>query len=172
MRFFWPLLLLPLCYSSLRAQDSTRYFFRHISTTEGLSSTYARKIVQDPYGFLWIGTQDGLNRYDGKSFWIYNMGIGGSRDITGSDIRSLCLDTARHLIWAVTSFKGIDAIDYRTGLPVIVFPRQRTANWPKSCSPRSPWREGVFSLAAPRVCSTWTAWARHPATCPWPIHPT
>jgi len=80
-----------------------------------LSSTYVRKIVQDPYGFIWIATQDGLNRYDGRNFAVYNKGIAGRYTLTGADIWDILLDTTDHLIWAVSSYGGIDAIDYNTG---------------------------------------------------------
>lgn len=111
-------LLCGLYCSGLHAQDPIRYKFRHIFPKSGLSSIFMRKIIQDPYGFLWIGTQDGLNRYDGKNFIIYNTGLGNNRFITGSDIRGLMLDTANRLIWEINSYGGIDAIDYGTGLPV------------------------------------------------------
>lgn len=39
--------------------------FRHFSVEDGLSSNSVRAIMQDKYGFLWIGTEEGLNRYDG-----------------------------------------------------------------------------------------------------------
>ncbi len=42
--------------------------FRQLSVKEGLSQNSAISIVQDSTGYLWIATQDGLNRYDGKKF--------------------------------------------------------------------------------------------------------
>ena len=41
--------------------------FRHFSVEDGLSSNSVRALMQDKYGFLWIGTDEGLNRYDGTT---------------------------------------------------------------------------------------------------------
>ncbi|MCB0745772.1 MAG: hypothetical protein KDC67_17850, partial [Ignavibacteriae bacterium] len=53
------------------AQTGKDYYFENISIPDGLSNTQVWDIIQDKYGFLWIATQDGLNRYDGYSFKIY-----------------------------------------------------------------------------------------------------
>jgi len=47
------------------------YVFEHFSIPEGLSNPIVHSILQDRYGFLWVGTADGLNRYDGYEFKIY-----------------------------------------------------------------------------------------------------
>lgn len=96
-------------------QTTLYYQFTHISPNQGLSSTYVRKIVQDPYGFVWIGTQDGLNRYDGKNITIYSKDNTNRNFLSGSDIRDLLIDTSRHTIWVLTSYGGIDGVDYQSG---------------------------------------------------------
>ena len=48
------------------------YSFRTIDIRNGLSQNSVNRIFQDRTGFVWIGTKDGLNRYDGHSFRIYN----------------------------------------------------------------------------------------------------
>lgn len=48
--------------------------FRHFSVEDGLSSNSVRAIMQDKYGFLWIGTEEGLNRYDGIMIKSYSTG--------------------------------------------------------------------------------------------------
>ncbi|WP_455672595.1 hybrid sensor histidine kinase/response regulator transcription factor [Phocaeicola sp.] len=47
--------------------------FRHFSVEDGLSSNSVRAIMQDKYGFLWMGTDEGLNRYDGKTIKPYRL---------------------------------------------------------------------------------------------------
>jgi ligand-binding sensor domain-containing protein len=46
--------------------------FRQLSVNDGLSQNSAVSVTQDHEGFLWIATQEGLNRYDGKEFRIYS----------------------------------------------------------------------------------------------------
>ncbi len=58
-----------LLFKILPAQS--KYNFEHISIPDGLSNTTVNDIIQDKYGFLWIATADGLNRYDGYNFKIY-----------------------------------------------------------------------------------------------------
>ncbi len=45
--------------------------FEHFTSEDGLSQNAGLDILQDSHGYLWIGTQDGLNRYDGYSFKVY-----------------------------------------------------------------------------------------------------
>lgn len=45
--------------------------FSHLSTAEGLSRSHVTCISQDEQGFMWIGTSNGLNRYDGYEFTVY-----------------------------------------------------------------------------------------------------
>lgn len=48
------------------------YSFNHIDSNEGLSSSCVKAIYQDSYGFMWFGTKNGLNRYDGNILKRYN----------------------------------------------------------------------------------------------------
>ncbi|WP_262903594.1 hybrid sensor histidine kinase/response regulator transcription factor [Niabella beijingensis] len=59
-----------LLFCEVAAQPPARYF-GNISVDKGLSQSTVFAVVQDSLGFMWMGTQDGLNRYDGKSFRIY-----------------------------------------------------------------------------------------------------
>ncbi len=56
---------------STTAFTQQKFNFEHISIPDGLSNTSVNDIIQDKYGFLWIATADGLNRYDGYNFKIY-----------------------------------------------------------------------------------------------------
>lgn len=63
-------LLFLMCLSAaLHAQTDIR--FQHITVDDGLSQSSISSMVQDKFGYLWIGTRDGLNRYDGSTFVTY-----------------------------------------------------------------------------------------------------
>jgi signal transduction histidine kinase/ligand-binding sensor domain-containing protein/DNA-binding response OmpR family regulator len=71
-------------FQSIIGQSS--YIFHHLETSDGLSNNSVRTIMKDSYGFLWIGTESGLNRYDGYGFKVYTMGASNSlisNDISG-----------------------------------------------------------------------------------------
>lgn len=59
-----------LCTACLAAQARNRYF-THLTLDDGISHNHIKAIVQDSYGFIWIGTKNGLNRYDGSSIRIF-----------------------------------------------------------------------------------------------------
>lgn len=65
------------------------YVFHHLETSEGLSNNYVKAFLRDSYGFLWIGTESGLNRYDGYGFKVYKMHSGVSNAQFSNDIIGL-----------------------------------------------------------------------------------
>lgn len=54
------------------AYNTVHYYFRTVDIRNGLSQNSVNQIFQDRKGFMWFGTKDGLNRYDGLSFRVYN----------------------------------------------------------------------------------------------------
>ena len=54
------------------AYNTVHYYFRTVDIRNGLSQNSVNRIFQDKKGFMWFGTKDGLSRYDGLSFRIYN----------------------------------------------------------------------------------------------------
>ena len=61
------LILFFFCWSSVSAQLLTdKLFFEHLTTEDGLSHNYVQSIYQDKDGFIWLGSDNGLNRYDGQ----------------------------------------------------------------------------------------------------------
>lgn len=80
--------------------------FQHINTEVGLSQNIVSSILQDSYGFIWIATDDGLNRYDGHTFKVYNH-IPGDESSLGHDrVRSLYEDRQKRL-WVGTMGGGL-----------------------------------------------------------------
>lgn len=91
------------------AQENIR--FDRISVNEGLSQSDVKSMVQDRFGFLWIGTRDGLNRYDGLEFRKYGQEKDDSTSIQFNQILDLEVDSAGN-IW-IGSVRGISIYNYR-----------------------------------------------------------
>lgn len=62
----------------------TFYRVKNITVEDGISQSSIRTIAQDSLGFLWVGTNDGLNRYDGKTIKIYRAEKGDSTSLASS----------------------------------------------------------------------------------------
>ncbi|HEX7754680.1 MAG TPA: two-component regulator propeller domain-containing protein, partial [Niabella sp.] len=80
-------------------------YFRTISIDQGLSQSTVFAIQQDRLGFIWVGTPDGLNRYDGKTFTVYRPAKEDSNSLISGYIRSLFVD-ARGMLW-IGGNKGV-----------------------------------------------------------------
>jgi ligand-binding sensor domain-containing protein len=66
--------------------------FARISTADGLSQTKVDRIIQDDQGFMWFGTQYGLNRYDGYDFKVFAHDPGNPNSLSGVRIRDVFKD--------------------------------------------------------------------------------
>ncbi|MGJ1434462.1 two-component regulator propeller domain-containing protein [Sphingobacterium siyangense] len=79
--------------------QSTSKSFINISVDKGLSQSTVFAITQDTLGFIWVGTQDGLNRYDGKTFTIYKPSKDNKSSISSYYVFSIFVDKDGNL-WA------------------------------------------------------------------------
>ena len=82
------------------------YNFEKVSLEEGLSQSSVNAIVQDKIGFLWVGTQDGLNRYDGYDFRVFKKQPFDSTSLATNFITSLLIDSKNNL-WIGTLSGGL-----------------------------------------------------------------
>lgn len=90
---------------------SQEYKFHHITTIDGLSHNEVRKIVKDSEGFLWFGTQNGLNRFDGYRFKIFKHVPNDSTSIKADKIYALAVSKNR--LWIGTT-NGVSILDTKT----------------------------------------------------------
>ncbi|RPD39548.1 histidine kinase [Chitinophaga barathri] len=95
----------------LCAQQPNLYFEK-LTTQNGLSHNKVNCFVQDRRGFMWIGTEDGLNRYDGHSFVVFRHEPGNPSSVSGNIITSLLEDEAE-VLWIATADGGLTRYDYR-----------------------------------------------------------
>ena len=84
--------------------------FDHLSTNEGLSQSHVTSILQDRQGFMWFGTQNGLNKYDGYNFTVYVNRSNDSSSISHDFVRDLKEDSEGK-IWMATSGGGLSMLD-------------------------------------------------------------
>ncbi len=86
--------------------------FQHLSVEHGLSQSSIRCMMQDEAGFLWFGTEDGLNRYDGYTFTVYRHDPEDPNSLGYDTINDLC-EGADGSIWVAT-IQGLDRLDRST----------------------------------------------------------
>ncbi|HPE76336.1 MAG TPA: two-component regulator propeller domain-containing protein [Draconibacterium sp.] len=84
--------------------------FKHININNGLSQNAVFAILKDSKGFMWFGTKDGLNKFDGYNFVIYQHNPFDSTTLSANYITSLYEDK-RGLIWVGTYDGGVNAFD-------------------------------------------------------------
>lgn len=80
--------------------------FDKITINEGLSQNSVWSIIQDEKGFLWFGTRDGLNRYDGYSIRTYYNNPQQQGSLSGNFARDMILDPQKRL-WVATNAAGL-----------------------------------------------------------------
>ena len=83
---------------------------QHLTINDGLSQGFVSAISQDHQGFLWVGTRDGLNRFDGFEFRHFKREINQAGSISGNEITCIHEDNANRL-WVGTSKNGLNLFD-------------------------------------------------------------
>ena len=91
---------------------SINFFFSHLGVEDGLSQVSVLDIFQDSDGYIWFGTRNGANRYDGYEFVVYQNEVNNNATLTDNYIRGFAEDNRKN-IWIATS-NGINCIDYKT----------------------------------------------------------
>jgi len=99
------IIILLFCTDILTAQSPSERF-KHLDIEQGLSQNMIRDILQDTKGFIWIGTWDGLNRYDGYNFNVYKHIDGDSASLINNKIGCL-LEDHKGRLWVGTFGGGL-----------------------------------------------------------------
>ena len=101
-------IFLLISHPNLNAQED--YLFENISVADGLSSSSFNpfeNIYQDKFGYLWFGTTDGLNRYDGYEFKVYKNIPGDTTTLPSSNIQTVTEDAEGNLWVGTPSYMSI-----------------------------------------------------------------
>ena len=119
--------------------------FKKLTTGDGLSQSSVLCILQDRQGFMWFGTEDGLNRYDGYDFTIYRPDPNTPYTISGNRISALKEDRAGD-IWVGTNGGGLNKFQRETG---------RFFSYQNTESPRSISDDNIHALLEDRDGTLW-----------------
>ncbi|MCC5945259.1 MAG: SpoIIE family protein phosphatase [Bernardetiaceae bacterium] len=105
-------LLLLLFPSVIKAQTFKSLRFESLSIENGLSQNTVTSILQDSQGFLWFGTQDGLNRYDAYEVRIFRHRRDNPNSISENSIKVIFEDSDKQL-W-IGTIRGLNLFDRKT----------------------------------------------------------
>jgi two-component system, sensor histidine kinase ChiS len=94
---------------------SQQLAFRHLTIDDGLSQNAVFSILQDSRGFMWFGTKEGLNRYDGRNFVIYKHNPFDTTSISDAYVTKL-MEDSRGNIWAGSLSGDVNVLQRETEL--------------------------------------------------------
>jgi ligand-binding sensor domain-containing protein/two-component sensor histidine kinase len=97
-------------FSIGQPKNDFRCILQNYSVAEGLSQGMINSILQDSYGFIWFATKDGVNRFDGKKFFVYKHNSSDKNSLPDNYVNVIAEDSKKHL-WMGTSTKGLIFFD-------------------------------------------------------------
>ncbi|MES2774081.1 MAG: two-component regulator propeller domain-containing protein [Bacteroidota bacterium] len=118
-------------FTTLVFSQTRQHNFRSISVDKGLSQSTVYAITQDTLGFMWMATQDGLNRYNGESFSVYHPDDKNPQSLRSNYIRSLFVDHNGQL-W-IGGDKGISRYNNSSDQFQNYQPVRKPGDWYISC---------------------------------------
>ncbi len=110
-RLFFTVLIFS-SYTKLNAQKNELKFISNLTAEDGLSLNVVTEVLQDSRGFLWFGTYNGLNRYDGYNFKVFLPEPSNSKSISNHSIWDIFEDSQGY-IW-VGTLEGLNRYNYKT----------------------------------------------------------
>lgn len=110
---FYAVILFFLLIATKNFSQNKDYTFEKLTVRNGLSHNNVYAIFQDQLGFLWFGTQDGLNKYDGYNFKIYRHEPGNKNSLTTGNFGKIYQDSSG-VFWFGTFGGGIDQYNPET----------------------------------------------------------
>ena len=114
VRSIIPVCLIIFYFNSEIFSQSNSYNFEHVKIEDGLSQSTILNMLQDKTGYMWFGTFNGLNRFDGYNFKVYANIPGDSTSISDNIITSLYEDN-NGILWIGTYEGNLNAFNVKTG---------------------------------------------------------
>ncbi|MCI0692887.1 ATP-binding protein [candidate division KSB1 bacterium] len=110
------LILAALVWPEKLEAQNRQVKFERFALEQGLLQSSVTCILQDRYGLMWLGTYDGLNKFDGYGFTIYKHDPLDTNSLSDNQILSICEDAATHnTLWIGTFSGGLNKFDRDTG---------------------------------------------------------
>lgn len=103
-------ILIGLLYFSFLHAQEVDFLFKHLSIEDGLSESTVHAIYQDSYGFMWFGTDAGLNKFDGYEFTLYQHDPLNANSLVSNFIVSVFEDSYGYF-WVGSGYDGLNRID-------------------------------------------------------------
>jgi len=117
MKIYYKLLVLTFLCSAIWANFNVKLYaqtnnirFERFTSDQGLSQNTVQCIFKDSHGFLWLGTEQGLNKYDGYEFVIYKNIPDDKTSLSNNKVLSICEDQSGDL-WIGTYGGGLNKFD-------------------------------------------------------------
>lgn len=114
VRWVGAIFFLLWCLSNTTKLLPQEISFDCLTLDQGLSQSTVTSIIQDETGYMWFGTIDGLNRFDGYNFEVFKNDPNDSNSVSDNIIMSLCKCDSGAL-WIGTLSGGLNKYDYKTG---------------------------------------------------------
>ncbi len=113
MKKIWFYFLLNVVFFFSHVNAEKEITFDRLTATDGLSGNNVLSVCQDRYGFLWIATNDGLNRFDGYNFKVFKHEPGDTTSLPSNELNIVYLDR-NGTLW-VGSLAGLSRWDHNSG---------------------------------------------------------
>ena len=108
------LVLLLLAWPSAAQTVARDYYFTRIASDKGLSQNTVTALLQDPQGFVWVGTQGGLHRYDGQRYTVFRNSPRDPTSLPDSFVTALTMQ-GEEALWVGSYSRFLSRIDLATG---------------------------------------------------------
>ncbi len=128
--FSFIILWMAAAFATANADVTSKYYFSHITSEDGLSQMNVKTVIQDSYGFMWFGTKNGLNRFDGTI--VTQKNLGDISTLTGNNNVSALYEDNERMLWVGTDrgvFRYNPSSDVFTAIDIMAEDSVWMENW-------------------------------------------
>jgi signal transduction histidine kinase/ligand-binding sensor domain-containing protein len=104
------IIILPFVFLVTALSQDHQSLFKHLTVTDGLSNNWVRYIYMDDIGYMWFGTADGLNKYNGHEFKVYRPKTRNGKSLGDISVSAM-LKKSTYELWVCTDL-GVFIYNY------------------------------------------------------------